>query len=176
MADREPRDPQDLSLTRPHSEPPGRATPENRKSDAETLGGGAGGFVGAVSGMALGAMGGPVGLVLGGLAGALGGWWGGKEIAEALTEDDDRRYRERYEASPHRLADRAYEDVRPAYVVGHLAARNPDYEGRSFEEIEPDLSRGWTDEVVARTGAWNSIRVYVREAYETGRAREEERR
>ena len=176
MADREPREPQDLSLTRPHSEPPGHATPENRKSDAETLGGGAGGFVGAVSGMALGAVGGPVGLVLGGLAGALGGWWGGKEIAEALTEDDDKRYRERYESSASRLADRTYEDVRPAYFVGHLAARNPDYMGRSFEEIEPDLSRGWTDEVAARAGAWSTSRQYAREAFEAARNRGDERR
>src|SRR5687767_732821 len=99
MTDRDAHDAKDFSLTEPVSAPPGASTPENRKSDAETVGEASGGFLGAVSGMALGVAAGPVGLVLGGLAGALGGWWAGKGIADALTTDDDAAFRAHYEAT-----------------------------------------------------------------------------
>ncbi len=65
---------------------------------------------------------------------------------------------------------RSYEDVRPAYQIGHLAGRNPDYQGRSFEDVEADLRRGWTPEVSARYGRWDEVRDYARSAYDRSRA------
>ena len=64
---------------------------------------------------------------------------------------------------------RGYDDVRPAYQIGHLAGRNPDYAGRSFDDVEPDLQRGWTPEVSARYGAWHEVRDYARSAYDRSR-------
>lgn len=64
---------------------------------------------------------------------------------------------------------RSYDDVRPAYQIGHLAGRNPDYQGRSFDEIEPDLQRGWTPDVSSRYGAWHEVRDYARSAYDRSR-------
>jgi hypothetical protein len=130
-----------------------------------------GGVSGIAAGMALGSLGGPVGAIIGGLAGAIGGWWSGRAIAEAAhnyTEADDAAYRTHYETSS-RLADRNYDDVRPAYQLGHLAGRNPDYAGRSFDEVESDLRSGWTSDVSARYGEWDSVRGYARDAYERGR-------
>ena len=159
----------EFSLTEPVSAPQGRATPENIEADAETLGKSSGGFLGAVGGMSLGALGGPVGLVLGGLAGAVGGWFAGRELAEAMTEDDDRAYRRHYETVPTRLADRRYEELRPAYVAGHLAARNPEWAGRSFEDVEADLRRGWSADVARSCGEWMAVRPYARTAFDRAR-------
>lgn len=175
MPGQQPPAPEDVSLTEPHSARPGRANAGNLKSDAETVTEGAGGFIGAVSGMAVGALGGPVGLVIGGLAGALGGWWTGHKVADAMQEDDDHAFRTHYESSSQRVADRAYEDVRPAYVAGHLAARNPDYANKPFEDVATDLQRGWSGDVAAKLGDWSNARPYARAAYERARESGSER-
>jgi hypothetical protein len=136
------------------------------------LGEAAGGISGVLTGAAIGSLVGPIGTVIGGIAGAIGGWWAGKAIADAAahyTEEDDRFYRERYETSAERLADRGYDDIRPAYQIGHFAGRTPDYVGRSFDEIEPDLERGWSSEVRSRHGEWAAVRDYARDAYARGR-------
>ena len=62
-----------------------------------------------------------------------------------------------------------YDNVRPAYQLGHLAGRNPDYASRSFDEVEPDLQRGWTSDVASRHGEWHSVRGYARDAFDRGR-------
>jgi hypothetical protein len=128
-----------------------------------------GGVVGAGAGLAMGVMGGPVGMVIGALAGAVGGWWAIDKITEGMgtyTDDEDRHYRRHYETSEHRLADRGYDDVRPAYVFGHLAARNPALAGRSFAEAEPELERDWTRALASKHGEWSGARRYAQAAFE----------
>ena len=169
MAGRDAHDVDKFSLTQPVSAPEGHATPENMKADAETLGETSAGFLGAVGGMSLGAAAGPIGLVLGGIAGAVGGWWAGRGIANALSANDDAYFRAHYDASPDRLAGRSYEDARAAYVIGHLAGRNPDYAGKSFEDVEDDLRKGWTDDVSKQHGQWSAVRGFARAAFEHAR-------
>ena len=159
----------EFSLTEPQSAPPGQSTPERARKDSETVGESSGGFLGAVTGMSLGAIGGPVGLVIGGIAGAVGGWWAGHGIAEAISNDDDDYFRQDYERSAAQRADRAYEHVRPAYIAGHLAGRNPDYRGRSFEDVEPDLAGGWSSDVVRQSGEWSAVRGHARSAFQRAR-------
>jgi hypothetical protein len=111
---------------------------------------------------------GPIGAAIAGIAGALGGWWAGEAAttaASSFTEEEDRAYRTRYESLPDRPADRRYEDVRPAYQLGHVAAHNPSYRGRRFEEIEPELTRIWSEDMRRRYGDWAGMRGYVRDAY-----------
>ena len=137
-----------------------------------------GGVAGAATGAALGSLGGPIGTLIGALAGALGGWWSGRAISEAastFTDDDESYYRDYHTSAASRLADRpasthSYDDVRPAYQLGHLASRNPDYASRNFDEVETDLRRGWTSDVSARHGDWDSVRPYARDAFERGRS------
>ena len=148
---------------------------DDRRDDnpADEIGEAVGGISGVLTGAALGSLGGPIGTIIGGIAGAVTGWWAGKAISEAashVTHDDETYYRTHYESSPNRLADRSYEDVRPAYQLGHLAGRNPDYQGRSFEEVESDLQRGWSSDVSARHGDWQQVRHYARDAYDRGRS------
>jgi hypothetical protein len=127
-----------------------------------------GGVSGIVAGAAIGSPAGPVGTIIGGIAGAVGGWWAGHAVAEAahkFTHEDDSLYRERFENRPDRFADRSYDDVRPAYQLGHIASMNPDYTGRSFDEIEPELRHGWGNNLRARHGDWSAVRPYAEEAY-----------
>jgi hypothetical protein len=169
MTDREARDDSEFTMMQPHSAPEGQSTAGHVKDDAENVGEAAGTFLGGVSGLALGIAGGPVGAVVGAIAGALGGWWAGKGVADSFTDKDYAAYRAHYESSPDRMADRPYDQVTPAYVAGHLAGRNPDYAGRTFEELEPDLRRGWTDEVARKHGQWPAVRGYARAAFDRAR-------
>jgi len=145
---------------------------DDNPSVADEVAEGVGGVSGVLAGAAIGSLGGPIGTIIGGIAGAVSGWWAGRAISEAathFTHADDAAYRAHYETSG-RLADRSYDDVRPAYQLGHLAGYNPDYANRSFDEVESDLRRGWTDDVRARHGDWDSVRGYARDAYERGRS------
>jgi hypothetical protein len=134
---------------------------------------GVGGAAAGAAGAAIGSLAGPIGLFVGGLAGVVGGWWAGKaanEAAHKYTPEDDRAYREAYENSSTRLADRSFDDVRPAYQAGHVAAANPDYRDRDFDAIEGDLQHGWTDDLRARHGEWSAARPFARDAYTRARA------
>ncbi|HKW10384.1 MAG TPA: hypothetical protein VJO33_08385 [Gemmatimonadaceae bacterium] len=159
----------DYSLTEPESGPAGKGDRPHQKRDVETLGESAGGFLGASGGMAIGAIGGPVGLVVGGIAGAVGGWWAGRNIADAISVNDDDAFRRHFNQVGNQVADLRYEDVRPAYLAGHLAGRNPDYAGRSFEQVESDLRCGWGTEIVRHCGEWPSVRRYARAAFDRAR-------
>ncbi|HEU4564626.1 MAG TPA: hypothetical protein VFS05_08255 [Gemmatimonadaceae bacterium] len=150
--------------------PPERVREEDaEKLDAEgsTVAGAVGGVGGAAAGAGLGTIvAGPIGAAIGAIAGAVGGWWAAHAAAEAGEyENFDTSYRTDFEHAPNRPADRRYEDVRPAYQLGHLARSNPDYRGRTFEEIEMELQKGWTDDMRQRYGEWSSVRHYAQSAY-----------
>ena len=135
----------------------------------------AGGISGTLLGAGIGAPAGPLGVLLGGIAGALGGWWAGRavtEAAEKLTADDDAYYRRHFESREGRPADQSYDDVRNAYLLGHIAAENPNFLAREFDEVEPELRRGWP----STEGSWDSAREYAREAYARGRERRAKQR
>ena len=110
----------------------------------------------------------PIDTIANAIAGTIGGWWGTRAAADASSAfdaEEDSVYRGRYEHSPYRLADRNYQTVRPAYQLGYLAKRNPEYEGRDFESIEHELRAGWTDPISSRFGSWGQAREFAREAY-----------
>jgi hypothetical protein len=143
---------------------------EGPPSTADEIGEAAGGISGTLLGASVGMAAGPVGALIGGIAGALGGWWAGRavtEAAEKLSEDDHAYFRQHFESSPDRPADRSFDDVRNAYVLGYIASHNPNFSAREFEEVEPELERGWPGEA----GAWSSARPYAREAYARGKER-----
>lgn len=144
---------------------------DNNPSTGDKVGEAVGGVSGVVTGAAIGSAGGPLGTIIGGIAGAVGGWWAGRTVSEAaskFTEHDDNNYRQAYESRSDRLADRGYDDIRPAYQLGHIASENPDYNGKNFEAIESDLQRGWSNDLRAKHGDWAAVRPYAQEAY-TGR-------
>lgn len=128
----------------------------------EQAGEGVGGIGGTLLGAAIGSAAGPVGTIVGGIAGAAGGWWAGEKAGRALEDmgDHEPEYRKHYEANKaERLT---YDDARVGYTVGHMAGRNPDYKGRKFDDVEPDLRRGWTKTELE----YDAMRPYVRHGYE----------
>lgn len=138
---------------------------------ADHVGEAAGGVSGVLAGAAIGSAVGPVGTVIGGILGAMGGWWSGRAVAEAataVTTDDDNYYRKNYESSSTRSANRTYDQVKPAYYLGHVASRNPDYRNRSFQDVEGDLKRGWTSD--SKFGSWDEARPYAAEGFNRGRS------
>ena len=107
---------------------------------------------------------------------SVGGWWAERDVAASVrqvTFEDDVVYRAHYDFSPTRLADRSYEVVRPAYLIGHIAGTNPGYNGLNFESVERDLRTGWTDDIRAKHGEWDAVRVYAKEAFARKRQRVE---
>jgi len=148
----------------------------SRPTLGDELGEATGGISGVLVGAGIGSAAGPVGTLIGGVAGALGGWWAGRAVAEAaasLTHEDDEHFRAHYDAQPNRHADRAYDDVRGAYYLGQIASHNPNFQARTFEQIEIELERGW--EVSAdRAGDWKAIRSYAAEGFSRGASKLDE--
>lgn len=146
---------------------------DSNPSVGDEIGEAAGGISGVLAGAAIGSVGGPVGTLIGGIAGALGGWWSGRAISEAaskLTHDDDSHYRNSYESSPNRVADRSFEDVRPAYHLGHVAAQNPDYADKDWNHVQSEMQRGWTPEHTKQYGEWSTMSNYASEGFTRGRS------
>jgi hypothetical protein len=147
---------------------------DSNPSHLDEAGEAAGGIGGVLAGAAIGSLAGPVGTLIGGIAGAMGGWWSGRAVTEAaskLTREDDEHYRQAYENSPHQLADRSYDDVRPAYHLGQIASQNPDYANREWSAVQADLQRGWTAEQTKKYGEWSTVSSYASEGYRHGRAK-----
>ena len=132
----------------------------------------AGAAAGTMAGLQAGALAGAATLGVGAIAGAALGAAAGAALGEdaqrgQFTSESDAHYRALYEADP--ASGRSYEDVRAAYVFGHVAASEPGLAGQSFAEAEPALREGWGD-MRARAGDWASVRQYVHDAYGHARA------
>lgn len=127
----------------------------------EQTGEGVGGIGGTLIGAGIGSAAGPIGTIVGGIAGAMGGWWVGEKAgraAEDLGEDTD-YYRSHWQTAE--TDGLAYDDAMVGYGVGHIAGHNPDYSGRTFETIEPELRNNWKHDRYD----YDTLRPYVREGY-----------
>ena len=83
-----------------------------------------------------------------------------------FTDEHDRLFRSHFQHA-NRIADRGYDDVRPAYRLGYEAAGDARYADRDFDTVESDLENGWLS--VRAGGDWQSVRDYAREGFERGR-------
>ena len=104
--------------------------------------------------------------VFGSAMDALGDWWKSAEAQQAgrsFGAEHDTQAREHFQS---RGAAKSYDEVRPLYQFGHVAAHNPDYAGRSFRDVEPQLERAWREEQTTRYGDWPRVRDYVSHGYE----------
>jgi hypothetical protein len=148
------------------------APPPEEETVADRAAPVAGGVAGAAAGATVGTIvAGPIGTLIGALAGAIGGWWAGAAVRRAaeVAPEDEAYYRAHYEERG--VADRPYESARPAYHLGHVAAANPDYEARSFDDVEPELEAGWGAHTGATHVEWSGAREFARAAYERRRKR-----
>ena len=131
---------------------------------AGALGGAASRLAGRVTDAAVGV----TGQVLGSMASLLGGWWSGREAeraAASFSDDQDRACEQHFGARP---GSRDYSATRPLYQFGHVAGQNPDYQNRSFSEIEPELRQAWERGPGRQHGGWEDVRDYVGFGYGSG--------
>lgn len=141
------------------------ADPITGEPGAHPVGTGIGAAAGGIAaGAAIGTVAGPVGTLIGAAVGAVVGGLAGKGVAEAIdpTVEDD-YWRENYRNQPYVDADAPYEEYQPAY--GYGVDRYSRFDGRSFDEVEPELAEGWDSARGASTLGWDDARHATRDAW-----------
>ncbi|MEO6081112.1 MAG: hypothetical protein ABIQ86_15270 [Steroidobacteraceae bacterium] len=131
-----------------------------------TVGGVAGGVAGgAAAGAMVGGLTGPAGAALGAVAGAVVGSLAGKGIGKAVDPvAEDAYWRQNYASRPYIQGTRSYDDYGPAYKYGADAySRNP---GRSFDDVESELSRDWGTARGRSSLEWDNAKHATRDAWQ----------
>lgn len=128
------------------------------------LGGVAGGVAGgAAAGAAIGGMTGPVGAAVGALAGAAVGALAGKGVANADPVAEDAYWRDNYSTRPY-AGGSSYDEFAPAYRYGVDSYSK--YQGRSFDDVDADLSRDWGSTRGNSSLDWDRARPAARDAWD----------
>jgi len=132
---------------------------------AHPVGVGAGATGGGLAGAAIGAVGGPVGAGIGLAAGAVAGGLAGKAVAESIDPTAEEAYwRDNYASRPYVVKGDTYEAYDPAYRTAYENYGR--YEGRSFDEVEPDLRTDY-ERRVGKTGMkWERAKDATRDAWQ----------
>lgn len=115
--------------------------PETKTGTGAVLGGAVGGVAGgATAGALAGGMTGPVGAAVGAVVGAVAGAVMGRNVkVDPVAEDT--YWRENYTSRPYARPGATYDDYQPAYRYGMDSYTR--YPNRSFDDVEPELSRDW---------------------------------
>jgi hypothetical protein len=120
---------------------------------------------GAAAGALAGTLAGPVGAVVGAVVGALGAGYAGNEIAERVDRKiEEGHWRENFKQRPYVEQDAEFDDYGPAYVYGVDGFIQ--HHGRSFDDAESDLSRGWSSARGNSRLDWDLARSASRDAWE----------
>ena len=120
---------------------------------------------GAAAGAVAGTVAGPLGTLVGAAVGAVIGGLAGKGVAELIDPTVEETYwRGNYSTRPYVAPGDTFDDYGPAYGYGVTAWR--DRPGRTFEELEAELSTGWADARGTSRLAWDRARVATRDAWE----------
>ncbi|MGK6308290.1 glycine zipper domain-containing protein [Variovorax sp. DT-64] len=128
------------------------------------VGGAAGGVAGgAAAGAAVGGMTGPVGAAVGAAVGAVAGAVAGR-MAKADPEAEDAYWRDNYTGRPYVDQGSSYDDYSPAYRYGVDAYSR--YPNRSFDEVEPELSRDWGTSRGRSSLEWERAKHATRDAWQ----------
>lgn len=120
---------------------------------------------GAAQGAALGTVAGlpgmAAGVAIGGVAGALLG----KGVAQEVNPTtEDAYWNETYLTRPYVEQNASYDAYRPAYRHGIDAYTK--YEGRDFDEIEPNLRSDWEKARGNSALSWDKAKLASRDAYD----------
>ena len=152
---------------------PNRADETNENRDpisgapgAHPIGTGVGAAAGGVAaGAVAGSVVGPVGTVVGAAVGAIIGGLAGKGVAEAIDPTSEAAYwRDNFKNRPYAENATSFDDYGPAY--GYGVSSYVKYPGRSFDDVETDLSRDWDGARGASKLQWNQARNATRDAWE----------
>jgi len=93
---------------------------------------------------------------------------------KASWETEDNYWFENFGSRPYALGPDFYDRFRPGFRYGFESAQH--HMGRSWDEAEPDLQRGWDTYEHRGTdpSAWEEIKEAVRDAWERVRGKEKE--
>jgi len=120
--------------------------------------------VGAAQGAAMGTVAGLPGMAAGVAIGGVVGALAGKGLAQEINPTtEDAYWSENYKSRPYVDGTQDYTNYGPAYRNGIDAFTKN--EGRTFDEIEPQLSKDWESE---RSGniSWDKAKPAARDAYD----------
>jgi hypothetical protein len=128
------------------------------------VGAGVGAAAGGLAAGALaGAAGGPAGAVAGAVVGGVLGGLAGKEVGEQIDPtSEDAYWRENYRNRTYVKPNEDYETYRPAYQYGWESRGR--YAGRRFDEVEPELAKGWSQSKGNLT--WDRAKQATRDAWD----------
>ena len=131
---------------------------------AHPAGAGVGAAVGAAVGGVIGAVAGPIGIAAGAAVGGLAGGLVGKGAAEAINPTGEVEYWRTQFPNRSYGVGRSFDDFAPAYW--YAAESYSRYPGRTFDEVEADLSRDWTTRRGESRLEWPEAREASRDAWE----------
>jgi hypothetical protein len=137
---------------------------------AHPVGVGLGATAGGMAfGAAVGTVAGPLGMAVGALVGAVAGGLAGKGAAELIAPTaEDAYWRANYASRAYATPRDAYDDWDPAYAYG--AAHYNRNVGRDFDDVEPELARGWEQARGSSTMEWTRARLAAYDAWERARS------
>jgi hypothetical protein len=72
-------------------------------------------------------------------------------------------WRDNWRARPYAQADRGYDYYSPGYRYGFEVANK--YRGRQWNDVEPDLRKGWDKYEHRGTSTWDHMKDAVRDAW-----------
>ena len=105
------------------------------------------------------------GALAGTVAGAVAGGLAGKAIAKSIDPTAEEAYwRENYSSRPYVTKGATYDEYGPAYRYGVDAYGR--YEGRSFEQAEPELMRDWDRAKGTSRLTWENAKHATRDAWQ----------
>ena len=127
------------------------------------VGGAIGGVAGgAAAGAAVGGMTGPVGALVGAAVGAVAGAVAGRGMGVDPAVEDA-YWRDNYSSRPY-VQGGTYDDYGPAYQYGANARTK--YPNRSFDDVETDLSRDWSNARGKSSLQWENAKHASRDAWQ----------
>ena len=90
---------------------------------------------------------------------------GGNTARSNMTSDDD--YYRNHFTSNYGTTGGSYDDYAPAYSYGSEMARSQKYSGRQWNDVESDLSTGWSTHAGNKTGsAWEKMKDAVKSGWD----------
>lgn len=135
------------------------------------VGTGVGAAAAGAAGAAIGSAAGPIGTAVGAVIGAVAGGLAGKGVAEGINPtEEDAYWRENYSKRPYVQSGADFNEYQPAYRYGYSAYSK--YPGKSFEDVENDLSSEWDQTRGQSKLSWEHAKQASRDAWQRVSERE----
>jgi hypothetical protein len=79
-------------------------------------------------------------------------------------DEEDKYWQTNFSRRPYASGSTEYDRFRPGYRYGYESATR--YNGRNWNDVESDLSRGWNNFEHRGTSTWEQVKDAVRDAWD----------